>query len=131
MEFIAQDVDEYHFTLELDYFDPTNQTILIGLWSGTLPMQGWNLRAIYKHVIFYVRLRVQKEPSYPTEEEVARQVVVEVQKNLESYYKSIEALVANQNTMIMTVSIIAAAVALISLVTPIVLYSAVLKRMRG
>lgn len=131
MEFIAQDIDEYHFTLELDYYDPTNQTILVGLWSGSLPMQGWNFKAIYKHVILYVRLRVQKEPSYPTEAEVAQQVVVEVQKNLESFYKAIENLVASQNTALLTVSIIAVVAVVLSLVTPILLYNTVLKRVRG
>lgn len=128
-EFIAQDVDEYHFTLEVSYNIPVNQTILVGLWSGTLAMQGFSFRSIYEHVVIHVRLRVQKEPTYPTEEDVAEQVVLQVQKNLENYYRQMNTLLANQNMVMLTVSVIAAVVAIVSVTTPILMY-VVLKQMR-
>lgn len=40
MEFIAEDIDDYFFTLELCYNHPINQTLLIGVWSGSLPVIG-------------------------------------------------------------------------------------------
>jgi hypothetical protein len=128
-EFSATDVDEYHFTLELSYGTLVNQTILVGLWSGTMAMQGFSFKSIYEHVTMYVRLRVQKEPTYPTEQQVATQVVLEVQKNLEEYYQRMNTLLANQNMVMLIVSVIAAVVAIVSVTTPILMY-VVLKQMR-
>jgi len=128
-EFVAEDMDEYHFTLELFYSSPVNQTILVGLWSGTMAMQGFSFKSVYEHVLIYVRLRVQKEPTYPTEEDVAKQVVLQVQKNLEEYYQRMNTLIANQNMVMLTVSVIAAVVAIVSVTTPILMY-VVLKQIR-
>ena len=109
MEFIAKDVDDYTFTLELTYNAPTNQTILVGVWSGTLPMMGLNFESIYEKIIVHVHLRVQEQPTYPSEEDVAKQVVLQVHKDLQEYYASINELVKNQNIAIYTVTGIAAA----------------------
>jgi len=128
-EFIAEDVDEYHFTLELSYSEPVNQTILVGLWSGTLAMQGFSFKSTVENVVMYVRLRVQKEPTYPTEEDVAKAVVLQVQKNLEEYYLRMDHLLANQNMVMLVVIVIAAVVAIVSVTTPILMY-VVLKQMR-
>lgn len=103
-EFTAQDIDDYFFSLRLSYSKPTNQTILIGMWSGTNPMQGINLQSLYEEVTIHVRLRVHKEPTYPSEEDVARQVVTQVQKNLVEYYTSIQELVRIQSTVITVVA---------------------------
>lgn len=111
-QFIAQDVDEYHFTLELDYASPVNQTILVGIWSGSLPMQGLNFKSYFEQVKIYVRLRVQAEPKFPTSEEVAQQTVLQISKNLADQYNAINKLIESQNTamiansaMILVVSI--------------------------
>lgn len=128
-EFIAQDVDDYHFSLTLTYGMPTNQTILIGMWSGTMEMMGFNLHSFYEYLVIHVRLRLTPEPTYPSESEVAQAVVVQVSRDLEDYYSAMTTLTEQQNQTIMTTSILAVVAVVISLVMSI-LHIYELRRMR-
>jgi hypothetical protein len=98
-EFIVEDVDDYFFTFELRYNQTMNQTMLVGFWSGTQAMQGLDYKGSFERVLFHVRLRVTREPTYPSEEEVAKAVVTQVQKNLEDYYKAMNELIAKSNSL--------------------------------
>jgi len=133
MEFIAEDVDDYFFTFQIGYNLPTNQSVLVGIWSGTLPMQGLDYKGTWTKIVFHIRLRVQNQPSYPTEEEVANQVVAQVQKNLDDYYKAMNELVKSQNTTIFLVTGIAGICVISVLVIAIVFAVEVrnLRRLRG
>ena len=128
-EFIAEQIDDYHFTLEIKYNAPVNQTILVGIWSGTMQMQGLDLDSLFEHILIHVRLRVQTEPTFPTEEEVAQQVVLQVHKDLQEYYTRIDSLMESYNTILMTVSIIAVVAAIAMVISPILNY-VVLKQIR-
>lgn len=131
-EFRAMDVDDYHFTLTIQYSRPQNQTILVGLWSGSLPMQGYDMESLFEEVTIHVRLRVQAEPTYPTEEEVANQVVYQVQRNLQDYYEAMNTLILQQNQAIATASMLSFATAAISLImVVVVLYELRQFRQRG
>lgn len=116
-EFIAEDVDDYHFNLELKYATPVNQTILIGIWSGTMQMQGLDFDSLFEHVIIHVRLRVTKEKSYPSEEEVAQQVVQKVAKNLQEQTVAMQTLIESQNQAIYTLAMIMVAVVVVLIAT--------------
>jgi len=82
MEFIAEDIDTYTFRVTLNYANVTGQSILIGLWSGTQPLKGFTLKASSKTFIIHVRLAVMEQPSYPTESEVAQEVVHQIEQSL-------------------------------------------------
>lgn len=82
MEFIADDIDDYSFTVELQYSNMTSQTVLIGLFSGTLAPQGFAVTGSTDIFRIHVRLRVTEQPSYPSEEAVAKEVVRQVERDL-------------------------------------------------
>jgi len=82
LEFIAQDIDTYSFILSVRYTNATEQTILIGLWSGILPMNGFSVKGRSNLFVIKVRLSVTEQPTYPTETEVAKEVVNQIQQNL-------------------------------------------------
>jgi len=82
IEFIAEDIDTYTFRVTLSYRNETSQSILVGLWSGTQPLKGLTLKAASETFIIHVRLAVMEEPSYPTESEVAEEVVHQIEQSL-------------------------------------------------
>jgi hypothetical protein len=83
-EFIAQDVDDYTFTLTIGYTNATqNLTVLVGLFSGNLPPQGFSIKGkLADTIIINVHLKVTEQPSYPTDDQVADAVVNKIQQNL-------------------------------------------------
>ena len=119
-EFIAQDIDDYQFRFELRYEATANQTILMGIWSGTGSMMGFDYKASGEVVVFNVRLRVTREPTYPSEKQVADQVVLQVQQRLQEYYQRIEELTKNQNSAILTASVLAVVAVAASIVGTVI-----------
>lgn len=81
-EFIAEDIDTYSFTIYLTYGNLTDQSVLIGLWSGSLSMRGFTVKGSARTFIIHVRLSLGEEPTYPSESEVAQAVVRQIQQAL-------------------------------------------------
>ena len=129
-EFIAEDVDDYHFTLELRYNTPVNQTILIGIWSGTMQMQGLDFESLFEEVIIHVRLRVTTEKSYPSEEEVAQQVVQQVAKSLYEQTVAMEQLIKSQSRTIYMMAIILMIV-VVAVIGVVVVFSVEMRKLRS
>jgi len=130
LEFIAEDIDTYSFTVELHYKIPQNQTIVIGIWSGNQPMLGVSLFSHFEDVIIYVKLSVTKQPTYPTAEETALAVTQQISKDLADTYQAIKAAIDNQNQAILTNSILS----LVSVLAVAVLstaYYVEIRRRRG
>jgi len=82
IEFIAEDVDSYGFTIILRYNVSTSRNILVGLWSGSEPLKSLTLVAVANVFIIHVRLSLTEQPAYPTEIEVAREVVHQIELSL-------------------------------------------------
>lgn len=105
-QFLAEQVDNYFFTFELRYNQTVNQTILVGFWSGTMAMQGLDYASQYQDVIFHVRLRITQQPSYPSENDVARAVVSQVQKNIDALVNEMNDREKRYETTLVTVVIV-------------------------
>jgi hypothetical protein len=99
LTFIADDVDEYSFQLRIHYeaSPPSNQTlgnetvsnvttatrsVIVGLWSGTLPSDGYLYRSDASDFVITVRLSVSRQPSYPSKDEVADEVMNKIEQKL-------------------------------------------------
>jgi len=128
-EFQAKDVDTYQFSLDLLYGVPTNQSIAIAIWSGNLPMQSFMQQSIYDLLTIRVVLRVQDQPTYPTEDEVSQAVVASLEKDLQDYYSAMNSLMAQQNQAIVTATAIAGA-SIVVMVLVMVIVVVEVRRMR-
>lgn len=109
MEFIATDVDDYMFDLELRYTEPANQSILVGIWSGIQPMQGLDYKASFERVVFHIRLRVTQQPQIPSGEQLANLTITQVTKALADQYNAMLKVIESQNATIMTVTLVSIA----------------------
>jgi hypothetical protein len=95
---------------------------MVGVWSGTAPMQGLDYKTTFTDVIFHVRLRVTRQPAYPTEEEVAQAVVAQVQKNLEDLYNEMNEREKRYDTIMMTTNILSVvSIAFMGVVSTVIL----------
>jgi len=121
VEFLAEDIDTYSFTVEIWYTKPVNQTVTVGVWSGTAqPMQGLAYESHFEHLIFHVTLRVTEEPHFPTEQEVAKATVAQIADELSQYYNQSRQLTESISQITITVSILALVSAIISIVSLLV-----------
>jgi hypothetical protein len=86
-------VDEYSFQLRIHYEPETSgnqtatnatltRTVIVGLWSGTFPSDGYLYRSDASDFVITVRLSVSRQPSYPSKDEVAAEVVKQVEQKL-------------------------------------------------
>jgi hypothetical protein len=93
LTFIADDVDEYSFQLRIHYEPETSgnqtttnatltRTVIVGLWSGTFPSDGYLYRSDASDFVITVRLSVSRQPTYPSKDEVAAEVVKQVEQKL-------------------------------------------------
>ena len=106
MEFIAKDVDDYSFTVELQYTNATKQTVLIGLISGTMSVQGMGLTGNTEVFRIYIRLRVTEQPSYPSKEELAKEYMRQTEQILvEQAETNRQLLEENRNTGVVVSSL--------------------------
>jgi len=125
LTFIADDVDEYSFQLRIHYEAslPSNQTlgnetvsnvtatrsVIVGLWSGTLPSDGYLYRSDASDFVITVRLSVGRQPTYPSKDEVADEVMNKIEQKLviqtEENRKLMEQATANQYLLIVLVFI--------------------------
>lgn len=128
-EFIVTDIDDYFFTFSLNYNQTVNQTILVGFWSGSLAMQGLDFNGAWESVQFHVRLRVTREASYPSEQEVAQAVVSQVQQNIDSMLNEMNQREEEYKVTMLTVVVVSLAAVAVSVVGT-VLHIAELRRFR-
>ncbi len=126
LEFLSDDVDTYAFTLVLNYANNTDRTslqttILIGLWSGTFTMQGITLTGRSNVFVIHVKLNVILQPTYPTEAEVAQEVVYQLQQTVVQQQEENRALMAELTRATTRHSIPSASAATISIVALLIL----------
>jgi hypothetical protein len=85
LTFIAEDIDVYTFTLYLYYGNMTisnaSRTVLISVGSGNEPLDGAAIIGSGDFVI-HIRLSLSEQPSYPTEQDVAREVVHQMEQKI-------------------------------------------------
>jgi hypothetical protein len=126
LTFIADDVDEYSFQLRIHYgASPTNQTVsnatanatatrtvIAGLWSGTLPENGYMYQSDATEFVITVRLGVTRQPTYPTPEEVSKAVVNQINQTLVTQLEENRKLM-DQMTTTLYVCIVAVFIAVV------------------
>jgi hypothetical protein len=122
LTFIVDDIDVYSFQLRIHYETslPENQTsenqtatstrtVIVGLWSGTLPSDGYLYRSDATDFIITVRLGVTRQPTYPSKDEVADEVMNKIEQKLviqtEENRKLMEQATTNQYLLIVLVFI--------------------------
>jgi hypothetical protein len=77
--FIASDIDIYTFTVQITYDNVSQMNILITVWQGDQPAEGYTWTDTANTFVIHFRLNVTTEPSYPSDREVAAQVVSQLQ----------------------------------------------------
>lgn len=124
LTFIVDDIDVYSFQLRIHYeaSQSTNETsgnqtsnvtlsrtVIVGLWSGTLPSDGYLYRSDATEFIITVRLSVTRQPTYPSKDEVADEVMKKIEQKLviqtEENRKLMEQATTNQYLLIVLVFI--------------------------
>jgi hypothetical protein len=81
--FIADDVDIYTFTVKLEYANVSRRDLLIALWQGDLSMETYTWTETGTEFVVHFRLNQVQESHYPTEIQVAQQVVYQMQLYLQ------------------------------------------------
>ena len=82
IEFKAEDVDRYTFTVEIKYAAVVGQSIQIAVFSAGNPPEGLQFNVKTSVVRLQFTVTVTEEPSYPSAQEVAEQVVRQVANQL-------------------------------------------------
>ena len=85
IEFTAQDIDQYTFTVVIRYEAVVAQSLQIAVFSSTYAPQGMQLNVKGNIVQIKFALTVTKEPQYPSAQEVAEQVVRQVGDQLNDF----------------------------------------------
>jgi hypothetical protein len=121
IEFKAEDVDRYTFTVEIKYAAIVTQSVQIAVFSAGYPPEGLQFNVKGDIVRIQFTLTVTKEPQYPSAQEVAEQVVKQVSNELTHFQLEVNRVIETQNrnltTMwILIVSSLAISVALLLIV---------------
>jgi hypothetical protein len=116
--FIASDIDIYTFTVQITYDNASLQNVLITVWQGDQPAEGYTWTDTASTFVIHFRLNMTTEPSYPTDAQVAAQVVAQLQatfqQELEQQRETLAEVESTQGTnTIMT--IIAGVVSILAL----------------
>lgn len=121
LEFIASDVDIYSFTVTISYGNLTKVTIMAGLWSGTLAMDGFSLTATCTTFIIHVKLSTTTQPSYPSVSDVAQEVVHQLEQTVVQQQQENRALMADLERATTMNSIFATSATVIAIVSLLVI----------
>lgn len=98
IEFKAEDaVDRYTFTVQIEYAEETTQSIQIAVFSGSHAPEGIQFNVKGKSIVIRFVLTVSEQPQYPSPEEVAEQVVVQVANELIQFESRINEVIKLQN----------------------------------
>jgi len=83
LEFHANDIDTYSFDVILLYKNRVQQTIQIGIWSGTIPPHALTAQHDTTAIRLHFKLIVATQPRPPTPNEVASAVVMQMQQYIQ------------------------------------------------
>ena len=97
IEFTANDIDQYTFTVEIKYAAIVTQSIQIAVFSGGYAPEGIQLNVKGNVVRLKFTLTVTEEPRYPSAQDVAEQVVLQVSQQLADFRRQTETIVNVQN----------------------------------
>lgn len=102
VSFVADDIDVYTFTIDVGYDNATRREILIGISQGDMPMEGYTWYETGVDYCVHFRLTMTTEPTYPSDVEVAQQVVQQLQQTfvqqLEAQRKILDGVQATSYT---------------------------------
>lgn len=116
--FIAEDIDIYTFTIQISYENSSTRNVLINIWQGDLPVEGYIWTENANTFVVHVKLNVTIQPHYPTEIAVAKEVVNQLQltfiQQLEEQ-RRILAEVQSTNSMNSMITMMAAVTSIIAL----------------
>ena len=97
IEFKAEDVDRYTFTVEIKYSAVVGQSIQIAVFSAGNPPEGMQFNVKTDVVRLQFTVTVTEEPRYPTAQEVAEQVVRQVANELMQFRQQTDEMLQTQN----------------------------------
>lgn len=102
IEFKAEDVDKYTFTIEIKYAAIVAQSVQVAVFSAGNPPEGiqFNVKGNVVRVKF--TLTVTAEPRYPSAQDVAEQVVLQVSNQLADFREQTDTIVSVQNRNVET-----------------------------
>jgi hypothetical protein len=107
--FIASEIDIYTFTVQITYDNFSLTNILITIWQGDLPGEGYTWTDSASTFVVHFRLNMTIQPSYPTEAQVAAQVVAQMQatfqQELEQQRETLAATQENEATVSIIVAV--------------------------
>lgn len=115
--FIADDIDLFTFTLRLTYENASDRSCLIAIWQGNLPMEGYTVKMTGTTTLITIRLNVTEQPSYPTEQQVAQEVVHQIEALIVTQIEENKAIQQSNQNLITTVSIVTMIAMICSVVT--------------
>ena len=122
IEFEGVDVDRYTFTADVRYATVTDQLIQVAIFSAEHPPEGIEYNVRGKVVKITVALTVEKEPKYPTAEEVAEAVVKQMSDSLQQFQVQQQKLVNQVSDTIVSIGSIAAIAFVLVVVLLIVVF---------
>jgi len=85
IEFTAEDVDQYTFTVEIKYAVIVAQSLQIAVFSAEHAPEGLQLNVDSDVIRLSFTLIVTEEPQYPSAQDVAEQVVLQVANQLSEF----------------------------------------------
>jgi len=85
IEFKAEDIDVYTFTVTIRYAEIVGQSVQIAVWSGDQPPQGLQINVKSTAVKIRFEVTVSEQPQYPSAQEVAGQVVQQITSELAAF----------------------------------------------
>ena len=85
IEFKAEDIDIYTFTVTIRYAEIVGQSVQIAVWSGNQPPQGIQVNVKSSIVKIRFEVTVSEQPQYPSAQEVAEQVVQQIASELSAF----------------------------------------------
>ena len=97
IEFKAEDVDRYTFTVTIKYSAVVGQSIQIAVFSAGNPPEAIQFNVKTSTVRIKFTVTVTEEPRYPTAQEVAEQVVRQVANELMQFRRQTDEMLRAQN----------------------------------
>ena len=97
IEFKAEDVDRYTFTVTIKYPAVVGQSIQIAVFSAGNPPEAIQFNVKTSTVRIKFTVTVTEEPRYPTAQEVAEQVVRQVANELMQFRRQTDEMLRAQN----------------------------------
>jgi len=97
IEFKAEDVDRYTFTVEIKYMAVVGQSIQIAVFSAGNPPEGLQFNVKTRVFRLQFTVTVTEEPRYPTAQEVAEQVVRQVANELTQFRQQTNEMLQTQS----------------------------------